>query len=159
MVSLAFLTIVTATMLPVAMAAYAKDGKEWRFFDDYLNWSRETLRKDPAKAKSKRALGTFWNAEKAAMFPTTSLAIDEWCCVVLYYPTMVQRGRDSLDGRPRDTTWGVPFAIALFCPGTVPTNNKDFPDFNTDADGEHAMVFHQLNVEPGYKNDIYVILS
>jgi hypothetical protein len=172
MVSFVLLTTITAALLPVAICADLgknyKEGTEWRFLDHFVTWTQQKHPSDTTLANKLRAKGTFWNSERAKAYKpldkvSPSDKKDSSCIVTFYYPTMPQRGLDSRDPKKdRDQTWGVPFAVNPVCgKDAIPSDSADFPDHDTEAEGdqERAVVFHQLFGGDKHMEDVYLTLT
>jgi hypothetical protein len=171
MVAFILLTMITAAAMPLAIGASSDkyiDGTEWWYLDHFLTWMKETHPNNTAVASRLRAKGTFWGrvtagGEDPLKYVEPYDKSSTRCVVMFYYPTMPQRGRDSVAKKDRDTTWGVPFAVTPVCgDDVIPTESPEFPYHDTEAEGDQdrAVVFSKLfGGDKLMTDDVYVTLT
>lgn len=118
--SFLFVSLVVGSTLLSMVAAYQREGKDWRFIEEWLEDDKQKRksenRKDFAASTDARKKGTFWNVRKAKGFVNKKVPIQAWkdqnkkehmrCGIVFYYPNIWDAlGRKN--GMPGSSSGGL----------------------------------------------------
>jgi hypothetical protein len=159
------LSIAALVTAMITFAVPAVMAKEFRNFEDFLQYERDLQRGDKertTKAKSElwRAYGTFWNPFYAKGFkPGLALAGGNHTGTADDNALDYRNGQKNDAGGKKDfNTWIKPLGVAPVCANKFGAEPKQYPGPGEGKErGRNSMLFSNYNKEAIY--DTYLVLK